>query len=326
MRVIVTGGGGYIGSVAVERLADLGHEPIVLDNFWRGHRGAVADSVQVFNVDLRDREGVLAAFSLVRPDAVMHFAGATLVGESVQEPGSYFTNNLGGALNVLAGMQVSDTTRLVFSSTAAVYGEPSQVPVDETAPTDPINPYGRSKLMIEQMLPWNELAWGLRYATFRYFNVAGATTLHGEDHDPETHLIPAALQTLLGLRSHLSLFGTDYPTPDGTAIRDYVHVLDLVDAHLRALAALDHTLGPMNLGTDEGFSVRQVIDAIERVTGQSIPLQEGPRRAGDPPVLIAKADRARQLLGWNPRHSTLDAMAGSAWEWMQRHPHGYSSS
>lgn len=325
MRVVVTGGAGYIGSVAVARLAELGHEPVVIDSFWRGHRGAVADQVTIRDVDLRDADRVRDALIDIRPDAVMHFAAATLVGESVQQPSDYFINNLEGAMHLLAGMQASGTTRLVFSSTAAVYGEPETVPISETATTEPINPYGRSKLMIEQMLPWHEQAWGLKYATFRYFNVAGATALQGEDHDPETHLIPAALQTLLGLRPHLALYGTDYPTPDGTAIRDYVHVSDLVDAHILALAKLDNTLGPMNLGTRDGFSVRQVIDAVERVTGQKLSVETAPRRPGDPPVLIADASRVRQVLGWNPSRSTLDEMVASAWSWMQHHPRGYAS-
>ncbi len=324
MRVLVTGGGGYIGSIAVERLLDAGHEPVVLDNFWRGHRNAVAEPVNVFDVDLRDRDGVIDTMLRVRPDAVMHFAAATLVGESVQEPGIYFSNNLVGAINLLAGMQASETTRLVFSSTAAVYGEPEEVPVLESAPKDPINPYGRSKLMIEQMLPWHEQAWGLHYATFRYFNVAGATDQHGEDHEPETHLIPAALQTLLGQRATLSLYGTDYPTPDGTAIRDYVHVVDLVDAHIASLGALDVTLGPMNLGTRDGLSVRQVIEAVERVTGKTVPVEEAPRRPGDPPTLIADAGRARDVLEWDASHSTVDHMVESAWNWIQRHPNGYA--
>lgn len=323
MRVMVTGGGGYIGSVAVERLADEGHEPLVLDSFWRGHRAAVPNGVQILDVDLRDRDKVIAAFEETTPDAVMHFAAATLVGESVQEPGAYFTNNLQGALNLLAAMQAVETRRLVFSSTAAVYGEPDDVPVSEHALKEPINPYGRSKLMIEQMLPWHQQAWGLQYATFRYFNVAGATEQYGEDHDPETHLIPVALQAILGQRPHLSLFGTDYPTPDGTAIRDYVHVVDLADAHLLAVSALDATLGPMNLGTRDGFSVRQVIDAVERVTGKAVPIEEAPRRGGDPAILVADARSARERLGWNPTRSTLDQMVKSAWEWMQRHPRGY---
>ncbi|HEV2109085.1 MAG TPA: UDP-glucose 4-epimerase GalE [Thermomicrobiales bacterium] len=320
----MTGGGGYIGSVAVERLIDQGHEPMVLDSFWRGHRRAVPGGVPSFDVDLRDGERLQAIFREIRPDAVMHFAGATLVGESVQNPSAYFETNVVGGHHLLSAMQESGTKRLVFSSTAAVYGEPSTIPILEAAPTEPINPYGRSKLMVEQMLPWHEQAWGLRYVCFRYFNVAGATKDHGEDHDPETHLIPVALQALLGQRTHLSLFGTDYPTPDGTAIRDYVHVVDLVEAHLLALSRLGRSLGPVNLGTRDGFSVRQVIDAVERVTGRPVPVEVAPRRAGDPPALIADSTRARELLGWQPVHSTMDQMVASAWDWMQRHPTGYA--
>ena len=326
MRVLVTGGAGYIGSVAVERLVAEGHEPMVIDSVWRGHRAAVPDSVEIFEVDLRDAGGVHDILMARRPDAVMHFAAATLVGESVQDPGLYFANNLGGALNLLAAMRAAEIRRLVFSSTAAVYGEPVDMPIDEAAAKEPVNPYGRSKLMIEQMLPWHEQSWGLSYATFRYFNVAGASFDRGEDHDPETHLIPVALQSLLGQRPHLSLFGTDYATPDGTAIRDYVHVVDLADAHLLALARLDQSLGAMNLGTRGGFSVREVIDAVERVTGRTVPVKEAPRRPGDPPVLVADARRARQQLGWNPQRSTLDQMVESAWDWMRRHPNGYAST
>lgn len=323
MRVLVTGGAGYIGSVAVERLLDHGHEPIVVDSFWRGHRAAVSEGAPVFAADLRDEDRLRGILQETRPDAVMHFAGATLVGESVLQPGAYFANNVVGGQHLLSAMEQSHTRRLIFSSTAAVYGTPESIPIIETASTEPINPYGRSKLMMEQMLPWHEQAWGLRYVSFRYFNVAGATRNHGEDHDPETHLIPVALQALLGLRPHLSLFGTDYPTPDGTAIRDYVHVIDLVDAHLLALGHLETSLGPVNLGTRDGFSVQQVIEAVERVTGRTVPVQAAARRPGDPPTLVADSSRAHTLLGWKPTLSTLDQMVESAWRWTQRHPRGY---
>ncbi len=220
-------------------------------------------------------------------------------------------------------MQATGVEKIVFSSTAAVYGTPDHLPVRESAPTHPINPYGQSKLAVEQMLEAYAVAYGLRYAAFRYFNVAGATPEHGEDHRPETHAIPVALQVLLGQRPHYDVFGTDYPTPDGTAIRDYVHVVDLVDAHLLALERLDRSLGPMNLGTREGFSVKQVVAAIEATASHTLPIVYAPRRAGDPPALIADSSRARELLDWTPRRSTLPEIIGSAWEWMQRHPNGY---
>lgn len=325
MRILITGGAGYIGSVAVEMAVAAGHDPVVLDNLWRGHREAVPPDVPVHQVDLRDADAVKATVVDVRPDAVMHFAAATLVGESVERPLDYFGTNVVGGHNLLAAMEAAGVGRLVFSSTAAVYGEPETIPISEDAPTLPINPYGRSKLMVEQMLPWHADAWGLSYCCFRYFNVAGATSTRGEDHTPETHLIPVALQTLLGQRDALRVFGTDYPTPDGTAIRDYVHVMDLVDAHLLALPHLDLPLGAFNLGTREGFSVRHVIGAVEGMTDRTLPVIETGRRAGDPPVLVADSTRARTELGWDPRRSTMERMVTDAWEWHQRRPDGYGS-
>lgn len=326
MRVLVTGGAGYIGSIAVERLLAEGHEVVVLDSLVHGHRSAVPSGVELVGGDLRDPEATLGAVTAAKPEAVLHFAALTLVGESVERPGDYFAANAVGGHNLLAAMQRAEVPRLVFSSTAAVYGLPAALPISEDAPTEPINPYGRSKLMVEQMLPWHGQAWGLRSACLRYFNVAGASATRGEDHHPETHVIPAALQVLLGKRPRFSVFGTDYPTPDGTAIRDYVHVLDLVDAHLLALGRLDQPLGALNLGTRDGFSVRQVIDAVERVTGRDLPVQVGPRRAGDPPELVADSTRAREVLGWSPSRSTLDEMVGSAWAWHQAYPDGYGDA
>jgi UDP-glucose 4-epimerase len=299
---------------------------IVLDSLVTGHRSAVPTGVELVAGDLRDPEATSRAVAAARPEAVLHFAALTLVGESVERPGDYFAANTVGGHNLLAAMRHAEVPRLVFSSTAAVYGLPAALPIREDAPTEPINPYGRSKLMVEQMLPWHGRAWGLRSACLRYFNVAGASGTRGEDHRPETHVIPAALQVLLGKRPHFSVFGTDYPTPDGTAIRDYVHVLDLVDAHLLALGRLDEPLGAVNLGTRDGFSVRQVIEAVERVTGRELPVELGPRRAGDPPALIADSTRAREVLGWSPRRSTLDEMVGSAWAWHQAHPDGYGDA
>jgi UDP-glucose 4-epimerase len=323
MKVIVTGGAGYIGSIAVERLLERGEAVVVLDNCWRGHQRAVPNDVELLDVDLRDAEAVTSAIAAVKPQAVLHFAAATIVPESVSQPAEYFAINVSGTLNVLSAMVSAGVQKFVFSSTAAVYGEPKDPVIRENADLVPINPYGLSKLAVEQMLPAFERAYGLAYVAFRYFNVAGATKMRGEDHRPETHVIPVALQTLLGKRDHFNIFGTDYPTPDGTAIRDYVHVVDLVDAHLLALDRLDNSLGEFNLGSRDGFSVRQIVGAVERVTGRTLPVKEGPRREGDPPVLIADSTRARTDLGWSPSQSTLDEMIGSAWDWMQRNPVGY---
>jgi len=254
---------------------------------------------------------------------VLHFGAATLVPESVREPLLYFACNVSGTINLLRAMLDHGTDRMVFSSTAAVYGAPTSLPILEDDPKAPINPYGQSKWMVEQILQTASAAHGLNYAALRYFNVAGATAELGEDHDPETHVIPVALQTALGLRDAFGIFGTDYPTPDGTAIRDYVHVIDLVDAHLRALDRLDEPLGAMNLGTRDGVSVRQIVESVERVTGRALPVRIEPRREGDPPSLVADSSRAREVLGWEPRHSTVDEMVGSAWEWLSRNPRGY---
>ena len=326
MRVMVTGGAGYIGSVAVELLLSRGHDVVVLDNLWRGHRSAVPTSVEVLDVDLRDAAQTHTAVRTAAPEAILHFAAATIVPESVVRPAEYYGINVVGGHNLLDAARAAEVTKVVFSSTAAVYGMPDELPVSEAAVTRPINPYGHSKLMVERMLESHEAAYGLRHASLRYFNVAGATDLRGEDHDPETHLIPVALLTALGQRSTFSVFGTDYPTADGTAIRDYVHVLDLADAHLLALDRLERgSLGPINLGTKNGFSVRQVVDAVERVTGRPLSVVYGPRRAGDPPALVADSGRSRDKLGWQPHRSTLDEMVGSTWSWMQRHPNGYGS-
>jgi UDP-glucose 4-epimerase len=326
MRVLVTGGAGYIGSVAVERLLERGEEVIVLDNLWRGHAAAVPRDVRLCQVDLRDAEGVRAAVYSAQPDAVLHFAGAIIVPESVRDPETYFAINTVGSHNLLSAMRAAGVPIIVFSSTAAVYGNPARLPLTEDAPTEPINPYGRSKLMVEQMLAWHAQAYGLRYVAFRYFNVAGATATHGEHHEPETHIIPLALLTLLGKNERFTVYGTDYPTRDGTAVRDYVHVVDLVQAHLLALDALvggRPSLGPVNLGTRDGFTVREVLDAVERVTGKAVPVTFGPRREGDAPVLIADSSKAQTELGWTPQHSTLEEMIGSAWEWYLRWPNGY---
>lgn len=324
MHVLVTGGGGYIGSIAAEQLIERGHRVTVLDNFSRGHRAAVPPQADAVDADLRSSDRIAQVVAEVAPDAIMHFAAVTLVPESVKEPGRYFATNTCGGLNLLQAAASAGVTRFVFSSTAAVYGVPSSLPITEDAPTEPINPYGRSKLMSEQMLATFSERYGINHAMFRYFNVAGASPERGEDHDPETHLIPVALKTLLGQRETFTVFGTDYDTPDGTAVRDYVHVLDLVDAHITAIERLDEPLGAINLGTANGFSVQQIVDAVREVTGRELPVELGPRRAGDPDALVADSARARRVLDWNPHRSTLDQMIGSAWQWFQRHPHGYA--
>lgn len=326
MRVLVTGGGGYIGSIAIERLIDRGFDVIALDSFVRGHRPAIHPDANVLECDLRDAEQTDRTLLESEADAVLHFAALHLVPESVDNPGDYYLTNVAGGINLLNAVQKAGIKRFVFSSTAAVYGEPESLPIREDDPKRPINPYGQSKWMVEQMLDVFSRRYDINYAAFRYFNVAGATPERGEDHDPETHVIPVALQTLLGQRDQFTVFGTDYPTDDGTAVRDYVHVVDLVDAHISALEKLEtSSLGAINLGTRDGFSVQQIVDSVERVAGKSLPVTYGKRRAGDPPALIADTTRARDLLGWNPTRSTMDEMIRSAWEWMRAHPNGYGA-
>lgn len=324
MRVLVTGGAGYIGSVTIERLLASGHTVVALDSLERGHAKAVPDDVTFIQCDLRDPVATLDAVRFADVEAIMHFAALHLVPESVSNPGAYFQTNVGGGINLLCAARDCGITRFVFSSTAAVYGEPESLPVKESDPKNPINPYGHSKHMVEQFFPDFEREHGLNWAAFRYFNVAGATEIHGEDHNPETHVIPVALQVIMGKRPTFTVFGTDYPTHDGTCIRDYIHVVDLADAHIRTLEVLgEQSLGAINLGTRDGFSVKQIVDAVERVTGRTLPVQYGERRPGDPPALIADTTRAQEKIGWNPTRSTMDEMIGSAWAWMQAHPDGY---
>lgn len=323
MRVLVTGGGGYIGSVAIERLIEKGHDVVALDSFHRGHIDAIHPNADRITCDLRQAEATLRAVDESGAEAVLHFAALHLVPESVTMPGEYYATNVGGGINLLNAVKDIGITRFVFSSTAAVYGEPKSLPIHEDDPKDPINPYGHSKWMVEQVLPVFAQQYKMNYAAFRYFNVAGATEERGEDHRPETHVIPVALEALLGKRERFTVYGTDYPTEDGTAIRDYVHVIDLVDAHITALERLDSPLGPINLGTRDGFSVKQIVESVERVTGKKLPLAYGERREGDPPALIADTTKAKELLDWVPRRSTMEEMIDSAWSWMQRHPNGY---
>ncbi len=324
MRLLVTGGAGYIGSIVAQRLLDAGHEVVVLDNLSRGHRRAVPQGAQLVEADLLDPPALTEALA-GGFDGALHFAALSLVGESVAHPELYYRNNVVGTLNLLDALRAAQVGRLVFSSTAATYGEPEVVPIEETAPTRPVNPYGASKLAVDRMIGDECRAHGLGAVSLRYFNVAGASGCLGEDHHPETHLIPNVLRAAQGLQAEVQLFGTDYPTPDGTAVRDYIHIEDLATAHLLALDGArpgEHRI--FNLGNGNGFSVREVIDAAREVTGLDIPVREAPRRAGDPPILVAASGRIRAELGWEPRKPTLADMVGDAWAFAQSHPHGYA--
>jgi UDP-arabinose 4-epimerase len=330
MRVLVTGGAGYIGSHACKALAAAGHEPVTYDNFSMGHTWAVKWG-PLEHGDLLDRERLATAMAAHRPEAVIHFAAVAFVGESVDNPSKYYRNNVVGTLNLLDAMRDHGVSRIVFSSTCATYGDPVSLPLVEQHPQAPINPYGRSKLMVEQMLKDYADAYGLSSVALRYFNAAGADPggETGEEHDPETHLIPLTLETAAGLREKITVFGRDHATPDGTCVRDYVHVADLAEAHVRALEAVGAKSGARayNLGTGRGYSVAEIIAAARRVTGREIRVEEGPRRAGDPPTLVADPRAARRELGWEPRYSDIDTMLGTAWAWtMRRHNRGRSDS
>lgn len=325
MTVLVTGAAGYIGSVVAERLIEHGHGVAALDDLSQGHRAAVPPAAAFMEGDLRDRARLAEVMSTVRPDAVVHLAAEALVGESVTEPAKFFEVNVTGGLNLLDAMRAGGVRRLVFSSTAAVYGEPGETPIREDAPLRPVNAYGASKLAFERALPWYASAYGLRHVSLRYFNACGATAERGEHHVPETHLIALLLDVALGLRPGIRIFGTDYDTPDGTCIRDYVHVGDIADAHLLALDRIDDIgAGAFNLGNGAGFSNREVVAAARRVTGHAIPATDAPRRAGDPARLVASADRARAVLDWSPRYTTLEAMIATAWAWRQERLHPYA--
>ena len=326
MAILVCGGAGYIGSHNVRALLARGEEAVVIDNFLTGHRQAVPAGVRLHEGDIRDPEALDRVFSENRIDAVLHFAASSLVGESMERPLAYFNNNVHGMQMLLEAMQRHGVDKIVFSSTAAVYGEPRRVPIEENDPTRPANPYGESKLMMENIMRWVGRAHGMRSVILRYFNVAGALPggTIGEDHRPESHLIPLILQVPLGLREHITVFGEDYPTPDGTCIRDYLDVMDLADAHMRALDHLRRGGESVicNLGNGRGFSVREMIEAARRVTGHAVPVRVGPRRAGDPARLVASARRARDILGWEPRVD-IEGIIASAWEWHCAHPHGF---
>ncbi|MDK3156650.1 UDP-glucose 4-epimerase GalE [Kamptonema cortianum] len=322
MKVFVTGGAGYIGSICVEQMLDEGLEVAVFDNLSEGHRAAVDPRARFYEGDFGDAAQIARALREFKPTAIMHFAANALVGESMTNPAKYFRNNVGNAVNLLEAAVHVGVEKFVFSSTCATYGIPERVPMDESLPQRPINPYGESKLMFEKILAWFSKLHGIKHVNLRYFNAAGATEKFGEDHRIETHLIPNVLKVALGQKEHVEIFGTDYETPDGTCIRDYIHIVDLYQAHRLALDYPESDF--FNLGTGQGNSVREVIDTCRRITGHAIPVKESPRRPGDPPRLVASADKAREKLGWKPKFDNLDAIIGSAWKWHVKNPHGYS--
>jgi UDP-glucose 4-epimerase len=325
MNVLVTGGAGYIGSVVSEELIKDGHEVVVYDSLYKGHRGAVVSGAKFIHADLIEQEKLCAALRDNKIEAVIHLAADSLVGESVQNPAKYYHNNVTVGLALLEAMRQCDVHKIVFSSTAATYGEPVKQPVEESDPTAPTNPYGETKLTFERALRWYEKAYAMRYASLRYFNAAGATVHCGEQHNPETHLIPLILQVAMGQRPHIEIYGDDYSTRDGSCVRDYIHVVDLARAHILALGILDERSNIYNLGCGgEGYTVKEVIEVARQVTGQEIAVQVGARRAGDPAVLIASADKIKRELGWSPAHQSLQAIIESAWAWLQTHARGYA--
>ena len=321
MKILVVGGAGYIGSVCAELLLDEGHQVGIFDNLSEGHRAAIDSRAEFVEGDLRDRQSIEKALAKHRPDAVMHFAASALVGESMQNPSKYFRNNIANGLNLLDAMVSVGIEKIVFSSTCAIFGPPERVPIDETMPMRPINPYGESKLAFEKILRWYSEIHGLKFISLRYFNAAGASEKFGEDHRVETHLIPNVLKAALGQKPNVEIFGTDYETPDGTCIRDYIHIVDLARAHILALSATKSDF--YNLGTGGGASVREVIDSCRKITGHKIDIAEKPRRPGDPPRLIASSEKIKRDLGWKPQFQSLDAIIESAWKWHQKFPRGY---
>lgn len=324
MRVLVTGGAGYIGSVVVEQLLGDGHDVIVYDNLSKGHRASVAPEAEFVSGDLLNQDLLTDTLKNGRVEAVVHMAADSLVGESVEQPAKYYRNNVVGGLSLLDAMRAARVDRVVFSSTAAVFGEPARQPISEDDPTNPTNPYGATKLAFEKALAWYEGAYGLRYASLRYFNAAGATERCGEWHDPESHLIPIVLQVAAGIRADAQIYGDDYATGDGTCVRDYIHVVDLAKAHVLALGILGVQSAIYNLGCGgAGYSVREVIDIAQEVTGKEISAKIGPRRAGDPAVLVASSAKIKKELGWSPAFQDLRKIVGSAWAWLQNHPRGY---
>lgn len=321
MKILVVGGAGYIGSVCSELLLDAGHDVAVFDNLSEGHRAAIDPRAEFIEGDLGTLEQIRSALTTFQPEAVMHFAASALVGESMQNPSKYFRNNISNGLNLLDAMVATGVNRLVFSSTCAIFGPPERLPIDETLPTNPINPYGESKLAFEKILRWYAEIHALRVVSLRYFNAAGASERFGEQHRIETHLIPNVLKVALGQKPHVEIYGTDYDTPDGTCIRDYIHIRDLSEAHILALTS--EKMDFYNLGTGGGTSVREVIDSCRKITGQKIPAKEKPRRPGDPARLIAGSDKVQRELGWRPKFQNIDAIIESAWRWHQKFPDGY---
>lgn len=324
--ILVTGGAGYIGSHMVWLLLEKGYDVVVIDNLEKGHKKAVLGG-KFYNGDLKDKEFLEKVFAENDISAVIHFAASSLVGESVQNPIKYYYNNVYGTLNLVDTMIKHNVKKLVFSSTAAVYGEPENIPILEEDKTQPTNPYGETKLAIEKMLKWMDVAYGLKFVSLRYFNVAGSHPdgIIGEDHNPETHIIPIVLQTALGIREKVIVYGNDYNTKDGTCIRDYIHVIDLCDAHLKAMEYLEKNNKSeiFNLGNGMGFSVMEVIEKASEVVGKKIPYEIGPRRAGDPSILVASSQKAQELLGWQQKYNSLETIISTAWKWHSTHPHGY---
>ena len=321
MKILLTGGSGYIGSVTTELLCGDGHQVTVFDNLERGHLEAVDPRARLVVGDLRDPTAIRDAMRAVKPDAVVHFAAYALVGESMQNPMQYFENNLGGGLHLLDAMIRTGVKKIIFSSTCATYGQPEVMPMTEVLPQRPTNPYGESKLMFETALRWEQERRGIQPVFLRYFNACGATEKYGEDHEPETHIIPNVLKVALGQAKAVPVFGDDYATPDGTCVRDYIHIVDLARAHILALEK--DVSGPFNLGTGTGFSVQQVVETCRAVTGHSIPVEISPRRPGDPACLVAGAEKAKTVLGWKPQYPDLKTIVQHAWNWHRAHPHGY---
>lgn len=327
MSILVLGGAGYIGSHCVYQLIDKGYEVVVVDNLQTGHKQAVHPKANVYQGDIRNRSFLKNVFNNEKIDGVIHFAAHSLVGESMVDPLKYYDNNVYGTQIVLETMKEANVKYIVFSSTAATYGEPEKVPITEEMPTVPTSTYGETKLAIEKMMKWCEKAFDLKYVSLRYFNVAGArkTGEIGEDHNPETHLIPVILETALGKREYITIFGDDYPTKDGTCIRDYIHVEDLIDAHILALQYLQNggKSEIFNLGSSQGFTVKEIIETARKITGKPITAKIGERRPGDPSVLIASSEKAKRVLGWNPTRTNIERIIQDAWQWHSNHPNGY---
>jgi len=326
MKTLVTGGSGYIGIIVVEQLIARGEQVVVFDNLYQGHRAAVHPDATFVQGDLADRAALDALFAEHRPEAIMHFASHTLVGESMQNPFLYIGDNVTNGLNLLQSAIQHGVRRFILSSTANLFDQPERMPIAETERIVPGSPYGESKFILERLLHWMDRIYGLRFAALRYFNACGASAERGEDHHPELHLIPIILEVARGKREKVTIFGDDYPTPDGTCVRDYVHVLDLAQAHILALYALDRGSRTYNLGNGKGFSVKEVVETVRQVTGLPIPIEIGPRRPGDPAVLVASSEAIRRDLGWDPQVTRLDSIVESAWRWHLAHPDGYGDS